>query len=122
MGSSIKSGIQKMIALKSIDAVIITVCDQPNISARLLDSMIKLYQEERPKAIACAYNDVIGVPALFDSILFSELQMITGDKGARRLLEKYRDQIRVISCPEGALDIDTPKEYEDFISRSKDEN
>lgn len=87
-------------------ALVVLLADQPLISsmhiARLCDGW-----RDGASAVGSAYEETVGVPALFDARLFPALLALTGDRGAGRLL---REAERVVSvpCPEAAIDIDTP--------------
>ncbi|MGB3756930.1 MAG: nucleotidyltransferase family protein [Rivularia sp. (in: cyanobacteria)] len=117
MASSIRAGI---ITIKesnpNLDGVIIALADQPLISEAVFNRLIQSYQETRNIIIASTYDGVVGVPALFNNILFSELINIEGDKGAKNLMRKYRDEVLSIEIPEAATDIDTPDDYEKLLS------
>ncbi len=116
MSSSIRAGI---IAIQknhpNLDAVIIALADQPLISEAVFDRLIQSYQQTENRIIASTYDGVVGVPALFNKILFSELINIEGDKGAKALMRKYRDEVLTIEIPEAAIDIDTPDDYEKLL-------
>lgn len=113
MSSSIRAGI---VAIKEsnpkLDAVIIALADQPLISETVFNRLIQSYQETGNIIIASAYDDIVGVPALFSNILFSELINIEGDKGAKALMGKYRDEVLAIEVAEAAIDIDTQDDYD----------
>lgn len=117
MASSIRGGIAGIKESNpNLDAVIIALADQPLISEAVFDRLIQRYQETGNRIIACAYDDIVGVPALFDCALFAELMHLEGDKGAKALMRKYQDEVLAIEIPEAAIDIDTPDDYEKLIS------
>ena len=117
MSSSIRAGIA---AIKesnpNLDAVIIALADQPLINETAFDRLIQSYQETQNIIIASAYDDIVGVPALFKHSLFSELINLEGDKGAKALMRKYQDEMLTVSIPEAAIDIDTPDDYQKLLS------
>jgi molybdenum cofactor cytidylyltransferase len=116
MSSSIRAGIAAINQSNSkLDAVIIALADQPLISEAVFDRLIQSYQETKNIIIASAYDDIVGVPALFDKTLFSELMNIEGDKGARVLMRKYLNEVLTIKIPEAGIDIDTPDDYEKLL-------
>jgi len=61
--------------------------------------------------VASGYADVAGVPAFFRSSVFSELENLTGNRGAAVVIRAFShgdpDDLRVVPFPEGAIDIDT---------------
>ena len=115
MSSSITVGINAINqSHPQLDAVIIALADQPLISTAVFNKLIQSYQETENIIIAAAYNDVVGVPALFNRALFSELINLKGDRGAKALMRKYKNELLSISIPEAAIDIDTPDDYEKY--------
>ena len=101
MASSLRAGIS---ALKErVDATIVMTCDQPAVDAAHLRKLMGQLAEDEG-AVASAYAGRNGVPACFPAAQFGGLMSLTGDHGARRLLE----QARYIPLPGGELDVDTP--------------
>lgn len=141
MSSSLKLGISAL--SNSVDAVIVMLCDQPLITTSTIDQLIQTYrnpqywgdQSQSPQywglggqpdlthpiglpqspIVACQYDEVIGVPALFDRFIWPALQALEGDTGARKIIQQYRDRVTTINCPEAAIDIDTPEAWENFL-------
>jgi molybdenum cofactor cytidylyltransferase len=108
MSSSIKTGLEYLLQTDpEISAVVITLCDQPNVASSHIDKLAAKFRETKKSIVAARYDNVIGVPALFDRGLFDELLKIKGDKGAREIIAKYSDALTTIPLPEAALDIDT---------------
>ncbi|MEO0841055.1 MAG: nucleotidyltransferase family protein [Cyanobacteria bacterium J06643_5] len=67
MSSSIRAGINAIQQSNfNLDAVIIALADQPLISETVFNQLIEKYRETKNKIIAAAYDDIVGVPALFD--------------------------------------------------------
>ena len=79
MSTSISTGIKVLLEIDlNLDAVIVALTDQPLITAQIYNRLIERYQTTRSKVIASAYSQTIGVPALFNSSLFSGLGRIQG--------------------------------------------
>ncbi|MEM7713509.1 MAG: nucleotidyltransferase family protein [Cyanobacteria bacterium P01_A01_bin.68] len=117
MSSSIRVGINLINQSNpNLDAVIIALADQPLISEAVFNQLIEKYQDTNNKIIAAAYDDIVGVPALFDKTFFSELMNIEGDRGAKALMRKYKNEVLTIPIPEAAIDIDTQDDYEKLLS------
>ncbi len=68
---------------------------------------------------ASGYAGTIGTPVLFHKIFFDELMKLQGDAGARKLIDKYKDQATVVSFPEGVIDIDTVEDYEALLRNTQ---
>jgi molybdenum cofactor cytidylyltransferase len=114
MASSIRLGIAELKKIESkVTSVVLMLCDQPFVDTSLIN---KLVQSQSEKGIvACAYNDTIGVPVLFDELYFKKLLQLKGQEGAKTLLLKYPDDIVKIDFPLGSVDIDTIWDYKKLI-------
>ncbi|SDM45145.1 molybdenum cofactor cytidylyltransferase [Daejeonella rubra] len=112
MASSISCGINKLNAIApDSEAVILMVCDQPFVSASLLNELIKQHRETGKPIIASSYENTLGTPALFHKSLFSELSALEGESGAKSLIKKYSQKTGSISFDQGSIDIDTRENY-----------
>jgi len=119
MSSSIRAGISRLLKTNSkLDAVIISLADQPLVSAQIFHQLIQSYQETQKVIIASKYNETTGVPALFSKALFPELMQLEGDKGAKALIQKYIDKGSILLIPEAAIDIDTPDDYKQLLLKN----
>jgi molybdenum cofactor cytidylyltransferase len=105
MSSTIKVGLQ-YISAKSIGAVLITTCDQPLVTHVQLKTMIDQWHVDMPLALAAAYSDTIGVPAIISIELFPQLMALEGDRGAGPLL-RCISGVATFSLPEAGFDIDS---------------
>jgi molybdenum cofactor cytidylyltransferase len=119
MSSSIRAGISMLVKTNSkLDAVIISLADQPLVSPQIFNQLIQSYQETQKVIIASKYNETTGVPALFSKALFPELMQLEGDKGAKALIQKYIDTGLILLIPEAAIDIDTPDDYKQLLLKN----
>ncbi len=113
MGSSIRRGILFITNhYENIDAAIITVCDQPFLSTEIINNLVTTYYSTEKPIIACQYADTLGVPVLFSQQFFSELANLGETGGAKKLIHKYCDRVFPLPFPLGAVDIDTPQDYQ----------
>jgi molybdenum cofactor cytidylyltransferase len=103
--SSISRGVATLPA--QVEGAILLVCDQPHLSAELLQKLIA--QRSATKTIvASRYAGTLGVPALFDRIHFGELLDLSGDAGAKALFSRHQNAVAAVDFPGGAIDVDTP--------------
>ena len=113
IASSIRSG---LFALLEIDhdtrAVIFLLCDQPFVSASLLNELISKFTKTKKKIIASTYQGTVGTPALFEKRFFADLLELKGQSGAKKIIEQNRDETITVSFPLGYFDIDTKEDYE----------
>lgn len=110
MSSSIASGIRRLIEIEpQIKGVLITLCDQPDVTAHFLACFINQYSEEQQDIIATDDGEVIGVPALFSARVFDQLLSLEGDKGARQLI-RNSDKVATIRADAVFSDVDTQED------------
>lgn len=112
MASSVSCGINKLNSIApDSEAVILMVCDQPYVSANLLNELIDKHLESGQSIIASSYENTLGTPALFHKSLFNELSNLEGETGAKTLIKKYSEQTGSVSFDQGSIDIDTRENY-----------
>ncbi|HBB35242.1 MAG TPA: 4-diphosphocytidyl-2C-methyl-D-erythritol synthase [Cyanobacteria bacterium UBA8803] len=120
MSSSIRVGLATLNAInQNLEAVAIALCDQPFVSSQTLDRLVEAYRFTRKPIIASEYAGTLGVPVLFSRLLWPELVALKSTEGAKQLIQKYSHEVFKVPFPEGAIDIDTPKDYEEFQALTK---
>lgn len=112
MGSSIRAGLEAVLAADTgVDAIVVLLCDQPFVTAELIDTLIERRRETGKTIVATEYGEARGVPALFARELFAELRGLSGHEGARQIIRKHADYTVVVPFAGGAIDIDTRDDY-----------
>ena len=113
MASSIRCGMEELLKITpSIAGVIIMVCDQPYVTAKLLTDLVEKHKDSSKPIIASRYNNNIGTPALFDKTIFALLLSLKGDSGAKKIMKSNPDWVETVNFPFGEIDIDTSLDYE----------
>jgi molybdenum cofactor cytidylyltransferase len=113
MASSVRLGLDTLLEVKPyVDAVIFMVCDQPHISSSVLNELISTQQKTTKQIVTCNYGESIGPPALFHKKYFPELMELSGDAGARKIIQQHMNDVATVLFPEGKIDIDTKEDYE----------
>lgn len=123
IGSSIKCGLKEILSLyRNIDAVIISVCDQPYLSTKVFNKLMTKYTESGSKIVGSAYSGSIGVPVLFDKSNFSDLLNLPDEYGAKKYVLDIADKggVATIPFPKGNVDIDTIKDLLEIHSNYND--
>jgi len=117
MSSSIQIGLNQLLKdIPDVDMVLIAVSDQPFLTSDIVKALIEQYKLTRTPIIAAEYLGVKGTPVLFEKAYFNHLFNLSGDKGARAILQAYPDAVSTIPFKMGQLDIDTPADYEQLCS------
>jgi molybdenum cofactor cytidylyltransferase len=113
IGSSIRAGVQVLIDnVPDVEAIVLLVCDQPAVDARVIERLISLRETTKKSIVASSYADTLGVPALFDRSLFQELLSLSDEAGAKSIILRNRERVAQFPFPEGRSDIDTLDDWE----------
>jgi CTP:molybdopterin cytidylyltransferase MocA len=112
MASSIRAGITTLRQFsRDLEGAVITVCDQPALAPRHVEALLAAPSAQGRRIAAARYRERLGVPAFFAREHFAALQALTGEEGARTLLNRDPALVASIDLPELALDLDTPADY-----------
>src|SRR5215218_9779553 len=102
MGTSISKGIAVLKSLKpAIKAAVLAVCDQPFVSAALFAQMQALQNRSGKKIVACSYAETVGTPVLFEHTYFDALQQLSGQEGAKKLVQQFIADVTLLPFPQG---------------------
>jgi molybdenum cofactor cytidylyltransferase len=119
MASSIKTGVSELLLLyPSLDAVLITVCDQPFLKSSIIHSLIEEYNSTGKNIIASSYNNTLGTPVLFSRKYFTDLQNMQGQEGAKKIITTHPEDVSSINFPSGEIDIDTKEDYNKLLDNN----
>ncbi|MBN9658580.1 MAG: nucleotidyltransferase family protein [Acidobacteria bacterium] len=110
MGTSIHTGVQAA-AQGGAEAVLLTLADQPLVTADFLDQLIDLHAETGQPIVAARYAGTVGVPVLFARPYFDGLESLLPTQGCKKLIVANADNALLIDCPEAEFDVDTPDDY-----------
>ena len=115
IASSIRCGLNALDGVEpSCENVIFLTCDQPFVSASLLNDLINMHKKTGKPIVASSYKNTLGIPALFHKNLFRELKELKGDTGAKKIILKHSELVAEIPFPLGSIDIDTIEDYKAF--------
>lgn len=115
LASSLNAGL-KTIRAMNVEAALIIAADQPLIDATTMQQLMDAFDREH-RIVASAYNDIVGVPAIFGVEHFGSLMDLKGDEGAGRWLRARSDEVTQITIHTASIDIDTPADAERFAAR-----
>jgi molybdenum cofactor cytidylyltransferase len=117
MGTSLAAGVKAL--PKDAGAILVMLCDQPDIDARCLARLLDRARARRSAVVASHYRGRYGVPAILPRTVFPALRRLTGDRGARDLLNGAGGRIDIVGVdmPEAAVDIDTPGDLAELRRR-----
>ena len=95
-------------------AALICLGDMPLVTGRMLDRLIETHDADEGRLIvAPTAAGALGNPVLWDRRYFPDLAALSGDRGARALLERQADAIATVELGDAALrDFDTADSLE----------
>lgn len=106
MATSIVSGMENL----DSDGIMFILGDMPFISSKIINQLVQQFDSN--KIIVPFNNGKRGNPVIFPSHLFSELKKISGDRGAKPLIQKYNEDVKEVPIQSKAIfqDIDDREE------------
>ena len=116
MASSIRCGLKRVTDKKQdLSSVIFMVCDQPFVTADLLQTLIREKEQSGKNIVASGYAEIAGTPVLFDKSVLPELMELHGDIGARKIIVKNKERVATVDFPLGKVDMDTAEDYKKLL-------
>ncbi|HET6976466.1 MAG TPA: nucleotidyltransferase family protein [Pyrinomonadaceae bacterium] len=112
MSTSIRIGLAEV---SDNDATLIMLCDQPFVTAAVLDNLIETYHKTGMPIVASDYGPIRGVPALFAKELYPELSSLAADEGARRIIARHPELVATIAFADGVIDVDTAEDHRRLV-------
>ena len=98
---------------RSHPALMIALGDEPRVDRGLVMQVMQLWHQTRAPAVVPKYNGEPGHPVLFDEATYNDLLTLTGDRGAKGLLERYGAKVLSVDVAgPRPIDIDTTKDLE----------
>jgi molybdenum cofactor cytidylyltransferase len=97
------------------DALLLLFADQPVITAHHLRALIDRWSGADNEAVATAFSGIAGPPVLFPRGAFGALRQLTGDRGAKCILDDPELDVATIPFEGAAIDIDTQADLERFL-------
>ncbi|MEO7412658.1 MAG: nucleotidyltransferase family protein [Opitutaceae bacterium] len=119
MAASIRAGVTTLQQFsRALEGVLVALCDQPAFTPAVIERLLAAQRTTGASIVAAHYLGRNAAPALFLREHFSVLASLTGEEGARHLLNDDASAgIASVELPELALDMDTPDDYAGLLAR-----
>jgi len=115
MAASIRAGVTMLRQFsRALDGAVVALCDQPAFSADVIAQLVAVQRTTGRSIVAAHYSGRNGAPALFLREHFPTLAHLTGEAGARTLLNGDPAHVAAVDLPALALDLDTPADVAVF--------
>lgn len=112
MGYSLAAGVERLLAESSAQAVAIFLADMPRIRRDSLEALLTC--ANAGNIVQPSYQGKRGHPVLFGRDFWPQLAALSGDAGARAVLQKNAQAVQLVDLDDpGVLqDIDTPEDWQ----------
>jgi molybdenum cofactor cytidylyltransferase len=109
MSTSLQAGLAAV--PQSASAVLVALGDMPNVTAQIINRLLAAFGEyPEARAVVPTMAGRRGNPVLLSRAMFDDIRKLTGDAGARKLLDGAGDVIEVpMDDAAVLLDVDTPE-------------
>jgi molybdenum cofactor cytidylyltransferase len=109
MAASIRAGVTTLRHFsRALDGALVALCDQPAFSTATIAELLAAQRATDRSIVAARYSGRHGAPSLFLREHFATLAHLTGEFGARDLLNGDPARVAAVDLPSLALDLDTP--------------
>jgi molybdenum cofactor cytidylyltransferase len=113
LSHSLIAGIQHALTLP-LDGLLIALADMPLVAPEDLRALAAAFDPAAGRAlIVPTVNGQRGNPTVWARDLWPEMLALTGDQGAKRLMDRFTDRLFELVCDNPGLlaDLDTPEAY-----------
>lgn len=115
VGNSLAFGIKH---LQNSRPVLVLLGDQPLVSAQDLRNLYQAFCESPDKIVCASFANTLGVPAIFPAHFKARLYECRGDRGAKKVLVDYPNQVVPVAMPSAEFDVDTPADLARYLNKS----
>lgn len=116
MASSLRCGIKELLRIDPLTTgAVIMLCDQPFVTAFLVNELASVHEETGKEIIASSYGNILGAPTFFHKNLFPELLLLKGDVGAKAIIRQHPLEVQTVDFSKGHIDIDTTDNHENLV-------
>jgi CTP:molybdopterin cytidylyltransferase MocA len=111
LSTSLRAGISAVRA--EADAVVIALGDQPGLDPSLVRAVVAKWRSSGAPIVAARYRGERGHPVLLGRAVFDEVRDVSGDVGARVLMDRDPARVAYVDVNEAApRDVDVPTDIE----------
>ena len=112
LGASVATGIAAL--GPAVEAALVALGDQPRVPDEVPRALLAAWRGTGAPIVAPRYQGgVRGNPVLFDADIFRELARLDGDEGARPVIQRNADRVRLVDVDMAMpVDVDTREDLE----------
>ena len=120
LASSLKAGLRA--CAPKAAAVAVLLGDQPNVTSTLINQVVEafrgsMYQAVRPLFVGDDSPGVPGHPVVISRAMWPDLERLSGDQGAGRLLAAHPEWVEIIRLAgQAPVDVDSRADYDGLLA------
>ncbi|MBT6407647.1 MAG: NTP transferase domain-containing protein, partial [Rhodospirillaceae bacterium] len=111
LSTSVKTGIGSL--SDDTDGALVILGDMPGIDVDIINRLTNAFRDSGGRAICVPVHDgKKGNPVLWPREFFPDILDLTGDAGARRMLDQFKDRVVEVAVDQAGIlmDVDTPED------------
>ncbi len=109
MNASLRAGIAALMV--QCAGALVVLCDQPALDGAHLKKLVAAWRRNPASGVASEYAERLGVPAMLPRAWFAELAGGSGDRGARDVIARHRNEVIAITNESLAWDVDQERDW-----------
>ena len=114
--TSLRAGLDAL--SEASDAAVILLGDQPGVSSSMIRRAVATFHSSGGPVVRARFADVPGHPVVVARSQWDQWRNLSGDAGARLLMESHSERVVELDLgPEALADVDTWADYEDLTRR-----
>ena len=118
MASSLRVGLDVLMNDSTMERAIIALGDQPRVSLDIVATLLESHRRSRAMATVPKYRYTWGNPVVIAKALWPRVMSLTGDVGARKLLQAHPEWVDEVWFEElPPRDVDTVADLEELRPR-----
>ena len=121
MSSSIQRGLNEI--MDEFPSVMIIMGDHPLLDSATINMLLDRFRTSDKDICVPAYKGTRDLPVCFGNRFFSDIMDLTGDIGAREIIQKNPEHVLTVEIenPDCFVDVDTKSDLAALLSRFKEE-
>ena len=111
LAGSLRAGIAAVPA--EAHAALVCLGDMPLVTPRTVSRLLDAYDRDEGRLIVVpTFGGQLGNPVLWDRRFFPDILALSGDRGARPLLDRFAEHVATVAMDDDAVlrDVDTPEQ------------
>jgi molybdenum cofactor cytidylyltransferase len=105
------------------DGILVMACDQWRVEKEDILRLISRWLSDISAIVASSWYagkaTVFGPPVIFPGTLKPELSFVSGDRGAKAVIERHSSIVEFVQMENAGFDLDVPEDLEEILSGSR---